>query len=95
MTVKLYVNWAEEKILTEAGYDKEKERLAADYMKCPDDELVDKWMGSLILDDYRNLLFSLTNENIRGSLLKNWQAFCEEEVEEQMYESYAEEEIEV
>ena len=95
MTVKLYVNWAEEKILTEAEYDKKKEELIVDHIQHPDDELVDKWMGSLVFDDYRNLLFSLTNENIRYNLLKNWQTFCEEEVEGQMYENYTEEEIEV
>lgn len=95
MTVKLYVNWDDEKILTEAEYEKEKAKTITEHVELPDDELVDRWISSLPSDDYLNLFFALTNEKIRDRLLKEWKGFCEEIVNEQMYDYYEETEVEV
>lgn len=95
MTIKLYVNWADKKILTEAEYEKEKAKTIAEYVEIPDEELVDRWISSLPSDDYCNLFFALTNEKIRDRLLKEWKEFCEEIVKEQMYDYYEETEVEI
>ena len=97
MKVKLYVDWANEKILKEKEYEKE-------ILELVEEQIEDEYSFNEFLDNYLNnkrchryefeYLFNL-NEEERQEILKLWKEDCLETVKANFDDDYEEIELEL